>query len=120
MDRETLARTPEIRQHGDEILGFANTAALSECMDLIITVDTSLAHLNGALGKKTWVLLAFDADWRWLSGRDDSPWYPTMRLFRQRTAGNWGELLGRVFAALRSEFSGRLDGDHVQTDRGAL
>ena len=65
-------------------------------MDLIVTVDTAVAHLAGALGKPTRVLLPFAADWRWLLDREDTPWYPNTRLFRQQTAGDWAEVLGRV------------------------
>ncbi len=65
-------------------------------MDLIVTVDTAVAHLAGALGKPTWVLLPFAADWRWLLNRDDTPWYPNTRLFRQQTGGDWPEVIGRV------------------------
>ena len=65
---------------------FAETAALLSCLDLVITVDTSVAHLAGALGRPTWVLLPFAPDYRWLLDRDDSPWYPTLRLFRQSSA----------------------------------
>jgi hypothetical protein len=59
-------------------------------------VDTSLAHLGAALGKRTWMLLPFNADWRWMSNRDDSPWYPTARLYRQTRAGDWSDVLCRV------------------------
>jgi hypothetical protein len=69
-------------------------------MDLVISVDTSGAHLAGALGRPVWVMLSFDPDWRWLTGRDDSPWYPTARLFRQARRGDWGEVVGRVAEAL--------------------
>jgi len=65
-------------------------------MDLVITVDTALAHLAGALGKPTWLLLPHAPDWRWLLNRDDSPWYPTMRLYRQATPGDWSTVIGRV------------------------
>ena len=68
---------------------FIDTAAVMSNLDLIITSDTSIAHLAGALGRPTWVALKYVPDWRWLLDRDDSPWYPTMRLFRQETPGNW-------------------------------
>ena len=70
-------------------------------LDLVITVDTMLAHLAGALGVPTWTLLPHDADWRWQTDRDDSPWYPTMRLFRQPCAGNWSSVLDGVRRELR-------------------
>jgi hypothetical protein len=74
----------------------ADTTALIGKLDLVITVDTAVAHLAGALGKPTWVLLPFAPDWRWLMEREDSPWYPTMRLFRQRGFGEWAPVLERV------------------------
>lgn len=79
---------------------FADTAALIEALDLVITVDTSVAHLAGALGKPTWILLPFCPDWRWLTGREDSPWYPSARLFRQTTPGDWAGVIRRVIEAL--------------------
>ena len=75
-------------------------APLVDLMDLIVTVDTSMAHLAGALGKPVWVLLPFNPEWRWLLDRDDSPWYPTMRLFRQPAAGDWASVIERVRGAL--------------------
>lgn len=80
---------------------FDGLAALVSGLDLVISVDTSLAHLAGALGKPVWVLLSHVADWRWMLGRDDSLWYPTARLFRQRAPGDWSEPLREVEAALR-------------------
>jgi len=79
------------------------TAAILQCLDLVITADTALAHLAGALGVRVWVVLQSVADWRWLVDRDDSPWYPTMRLFRQRTAGDWSEVFQRIARALEAE-----------------
>ena len=84
-----------------ELHDFADTAGLVAGLDLVITVDTSVAHLAGALGKPTWVLIAFAPDWRWLLDRDDSPWYPTVRLFRQPAPGDWAEPIGRLAAAVR-------------------
>ncbi|RXH54072.1 hypothetical protein GRAN_5041 [Granulicella sibirica] len=78
-----------------------STAAVMEHLDLVISVDTSLAHLAGALGRPTWLLLQAANDWRWLEGTSDSPWYPTMRLFRQRTLGDWGEVIERVSDELK-------------------
>ncbi len=79
---------------------FADTAALMANLDLVITVDTAGAHLAGAMGRPVWTLLTQAPDWRWLREREDSPWYLTMRLFRQRQAGDWDEVLGRVALAL--------------------
>lgn len=91
---ETL-QTPvtDMREH---IQDFADTAALVSHLDLVITVDTSVEHVAGALGKPTWVLLPFSSDWRWLTDREDSPWYPSVRLFRQPRQGDWQSVLERV------------------------
>jgi tetratricopeptide (TPR) repeat protein len=83
---------------------FVNTAALCECMDVVISVDTSVAHLSGALGQRTWVILPFMPDWRWMLDRNDSPWYPTMTLYRQPAAGDWTDVFIRVAADLLREF----------------
>jgi tetratricopeptide (TPR) repeat protein len=83
---------------------FAETAALVSCLDLVITVDTSAAHLAGALGRPTWILLPYFPDYRWLLDRDDSPWYPTARLFRQSETRDWGDVIERV----RSELDRRI------------
>jgi len=72
-----------------------------QSLDLVVTVDTMLAHLSGALGVETWTLLPHDADWRWQADRRDSPWYPTMRLFRQTEADDWASVARAVHAALR-------------------
>jgi hypothetical protein len=80
---------------------FADTAALMNRLDLIISGDTSLVHLAGALGRPTWVLLQRGADWRWLRDRADSPWYPSLRLFRQRRHGDWDGVIDEASAALR-------------------
>jgi hypothetical protein len=82
---------------------FVDTAAAMTCLDLVVTCDTSIAHLAGALAVPVWVALKSDAEWRWLTGRADSPWYPTMRLFRQSQRGVWGdvfEAMARELAAL--------------------
>jgi hypothetical protein len=85
----------------DDLDDFAQTAALIENLDLIISVDTAVAHLAGAMGKAVWVLLPFVPDWRWLLDREDSPWYPTMRLFRQPALDDWPAVIGRVAGQLR-------------------
>ena len=83
-----------------DLTDFAETAALVSCLDLVISVCTSTAHLAGALGRPTWTLLSYSPDFRWLLDRDDSPWYPTMRLFRQSASRDWDELVDRVSAEL--------------------
>jgi tetratricopeptide (TPR) repeat protein len=75
---------------------FTDTAALIETLDLVVSVDTSLAHLSGAMGKKTWILLCFLPDWRWLLGRRDTPWYPTATLYRQPVSGDWHSVMAEV------------------------
>ena len=99
-DRELLRQNPQIVYLGDEIQSFDDTAAIISLMDLVISSDTSIVHLAGALGKPTWVLLQFVPDWRWLLDRDDSPWYPTARLFRQDDTREWDNVIARVDAAL--------------------
>jgi len=79
---------------------FADTAALISQLDLVITIDTSVAHLAGALGAETWLMVPFSPDWRWGIGRNDSPWYPTMRLFRQQRRGDWGTVICELIEAL--------------------
>jgi len=87
---------------GDDLKDFSDTAALLDLMDLVITVDTSVAHLAGAMGKPVWVLLPYNPDWRWQLDRNDSPWYPSARLFRQPEIGNWTAVLDEVKSELRS------------------
>jgi hypothetical protein len=86
-------------------LNFAETSALCECLDLVISVDTSIAHLSAALGRKTWILLPFNADCRWLLDRRDTPWYRTATLYRQASSGDWRGVLTRVTADLNREFA---------------
>ena len=83
-----------------EMADFADTAALIANLDLVISADTAVAHLAGAMGKPVWLLNRFDTDWRWLTERSDTPWYPTMRIFRQRLRGDWGEVIEEVREAL--------------------
>jgi ADP-heptose:LPS heptosyltransferase len=83
-----------------QLTDFAETAAAIANLDLIITVDTAVAHVAGALGRPCWVMLRFRSDWRWLIEREDSPWYPSLRLFRQRAPGDWNEVLARVRTVL--------------------
>ena len=81
---------------GDALADFDDTAAVMALADLVISVDTAVVHLAGAMGRPVWVLLPFQPDWRWLLDRDDSPWYPTVRLFRQPKPGDWDSVIARV------------------------
>jgi tetratricopeptide (TPR) repeat protein len=101
VDAALLRERPGVIHFGEDLKDFADTAALIENLDLVIAVDTSVVHLAGALGKLVWVLLPFMPDWRWLLERDDSPWYPTARLFRQDENRAWDNVFARVGAALR-------------------
>jgi ADP-heptose:LPS heptosyltransferase len=92
---------------GEELRGFGDTAALAALMDVVISVDTSVAHLAGALGQRLWLLLPTRADWRWMRERADSPWYPTATLLRQPAAGDWDSVLARVRAQLESLAAGQ-------------
>ncbi len=103
-DGAALKLRPDIHHFEEEISDFSDTAALCELMDLVITVDTSIAHLSGAMGKPTWILLPFVPDWRWQLDRGDSPWYPSMTLFRQSETRKWDEALSRVAASLAHRF----------------
>ena len=85
-----------LNEHGDVLGDFADTAALIANLDLIISVDTAVAHLAGAMGKPVWLLLPFSPDWRVDAGSPDSPWYPTMRLFRQPARRDWASVIHRV------------------------
>lgn len=96
IDLPWLVQTPAIQRCGERLRDFADTAALIDTLDLVITVDTAVAHVAGALGKPVWILLPKVADWRWLQDREDSPWYPTARLFRQPERGDWRSVVDRV------------------------
>ena len=99
-DLARIANRPNLLHFGGEIEDFADTAGIIASLDLVISVDTAVAHLAGAMAKPLWVLLLYGADFRWLLDRDDSPWYPTARLFRQRRIGDWSDVVARVRAAL--------------------
>jgi hypothetical protein len=98
-DAALLATLPTVLDPGHA--DFADTAAIIERLCLVITVDTAVAHLAGALGRPVWTLLPFSPDWRWLLDREDSPWYPSMRLFRQPAPGDWASVVERVAVELR-------------------
>lgn len=106
IDKETLELYPEILHVGEEIADFNDTAALCELVDVVVSADTSVAHLAGALGKPVWILVPFSADWRWLVDRSDSPWYASAKLYRQETFGDWSGAFRAVGASL-STFSSR-------------
>jgi hypothetical protein len=106
-DAAVLKQTAKLIDVGAELETFADTAALIRQLDLVIAVDTSVAHLAGALGKPLWLLLPAAPDWRWLAGREDSPWYPTARLFRQTVTRAWGPVVARVRAALEEMIASR-------------
>jgi tetratricopeptide (TPR) repeat protein len=97
---ESADRFPLI-DHTNDLKTFADTAAMMENLDLIISVDTSVVHLAGALGKPIWTMIPFLPDWRWLLEREDTPWYPTMRLFRQNKANDWSDVVDRLLESLR-------------------
>ncbi|MBV9994449.1 MAG: hypothetical protein JO127_04470 [Caulobacteraceae bacterium] len=92
---------------GETLKDFSDTAGLLELMDLVVTVDTSIAHLAGAMGKPVWILLPFCPDWRWLLDREDSPWYPSARLLRQPGVGDWTSVIRSVSEGLRARFNPR-------------
>jgi tetratricopeptide (TPR) repeat protein len=104
-DLVTLQDLPAVFHAGDVLDDFADTAGLIANLDIVISVDTSVAHLAGALGKPAWILLPFNPDWRWLLERSDSPWYPSARLFRQPGPGDWDSVIANVANALK-EFTG--------------
>jgi hypothetical protein len=95
-EADILRNEHRLRYIGDQITPFEDTAAVVALMDVVISSDTAMVHLAGALGRPVWILLPFQADWRWLLGRTDSPWYPTARLYRQSRAGDWNGVLAEV------------------------
>ena len=99
-DAAILRERPEIIDLTSGFVDFAETAALISCLDIVIAVDTSIAHLAGALGRPTWILLPHTPDWRWLTNRDDTPWYPSVRLFRQDETRDYGSVIARVRSEL--------------------
>ena len=100
----------------DESITPLETAAQISNLDLVITVDTMVAHLAGALGKPVWLMLNFASDWRWMLHRADSPWYPSMRIFRQVRPGDWDSVIREVDAALDEFLSARLEPHSVRME----
>jgi tetratricopeptide (TPR) repeat protein len=100
-DDELLDANPHIVRVDKEINDFEDTAAIMMSLDLVISIDTSIVNLAGALGRPVWVLLPFTSDWRWLLDRDETPWYPTARLFRQTSMGDWTAVLDKVRTAIK-------------------
>ena len=103
---DQLAGLPQVESLGDAFDAdgaFLDSAAIMESLDLVITLDSALAHLAGALGRPVWVALKQVPDWRWLLDRDTSPWYPGMRLFRQTSDGDWASVFAQMESRLRDE-----------------
>ena len=100
-DKQILSNYQNLTWLGDKLTDFGDTAALMSMVDLVISSDTSVVHLAGALGRPVWVLLEHTPDWRWLLDRSDSPWYPSARLFRQEKAGDWESVISSVTAEMR-------------------
>jgi len=121
-DAAILSERSEILHFGDALKDFSDTAAVITNLDLVVSIDTSVAHLAGALGKPIWIVLSFTPDWRWLLERSDCPWYPTARLFRQSDAGAWGKVItevnGELSSVLNQHTSSRCSGGAEQTANG--
>ena len=100
-DQVALSNCKWIEHFGDELEDFAETAALCDLMDVVVSVDTSVAHLAASLGRPTWILLPYSVDWRWMLSRPDSPWYPSARLYRQEDLSGWDDVLQKVRTDLR-------------------
>jgi ADP-heptose:LPS heptosyltransferase len=97
----------------DECGDLLDTAALIEQLDLVVSIDTSVAHLAGALGKPVWLLTRGESAWQWMLERDDSPWYPTMRIFRQPQGGNWHDVMANVTAIFKTTFGAAAAGEYA-------
>jgi cytochrome c-type biogenesis protein CcmH/NrfG len=104
-DHEVMPLFRGMTDLSEDLKDFGETAAVIENLDMVLTVDTSMGHLAGALAKPAWIMLPKAADWRWMLNRSDSPWYPTVRLFRQHFPGAWDDLLTEVSRALRAELT---------------
>ena len=109
-DAELLRSHPQLVDLGRDLASYEDTAAVISLLDLVISVDTSVAHVTGALGKPVWILLPHNPDWRWMLDREDSPWYPTARLFRQSVPGDWTGVIERVAAEIDRWASARAPG----------
>lgn len=116
-DRAFLRERSDIVDLTEQLTDFSETAALVSCLDLVISVDTSVVHLTGALGAPVWTMLPFNPDWRWLLNRDDSPWYSSMRLFRQPKRGDWGSVVDNVRSELETLVSDRRSRDKANDER---
>jgi hypothetical protein len=99
-DAAALRERANLRHFDEALVDLRDTAALASLVDVVISVDTATAHVAGALGRKTWILLPFASDWRWLLDREDTPWYPSARLFRQPMRGDWEAVIARVASEL--------------------
>ena len=99
MPTDKFDRLTDLEPH---IKDFADTAALIDQLDLVVTIDSSVAHVAGALGIPCWILLSYVTDWRWLRDREDSPWYPSVRLVRQAVPGDWDGVIRRVESCIRA------------------
>jgi ADP-heptose:LPS heptosyltransferase len=108
-DRRVLESMPRITSLGENLSDFADTAALIENLDMVIAVDSAVAHLAGALGKPVWIMLRHSGEWRWLLERSDSPWYPTVRLFRQNKPGDWAGVVSDITQQLQVLMVSRKD-----------
>ena len=105
-DLAAMQQFPGMTDLSADLTDFGETAAMMENLDMIVTVDTAMGHLAGALARPVWIMIPKAADWRWMLDRSDSPWYPTARLFRQTRPGAWDELLAEIAAALAQELRG--------------
>ncbi len=103
--RAFALRAGRVALHDEALADFDATAALIGALDLVISIDTSVAHLAGGMGKPVWIMLRDSPDWRWMQGRDDSPWYPTARLFRQGRDRDWAPVVAAVRAALQARLA---------------
>jgi tetratricopeptide (TPR) repeat protein len=107
MDESALARYPSIHRHDHQIADFTDTAAMIALMDVVISVDTSVAHLAGTMAKPTWIMLPYWSDWRWGLDRADSDWYPSVRLFRQSAPGDWTQVIAEIRTQILATIAAR-------------